>query len=259
MLPDTNDPRFSELEDGQFKFACHPEVSCFNQCCRKLNLVLTPYDILRLKNRLKMTCKEFVERHGVVETGQNGWTQVRLAMNQDEEHECPFLSPQGCTVYEDRPGACRTYPLGRAARGGKETGLQEESFFLVKEEHCRGFEDGPSWTPQSWIKDQGLGPYLEMNDLFLPIITRQASDSDAETIAKKMRMFALACYNLESFRDFVLKTNLAKMFEVSPQRLAKLAQDDEELLKFAFDWLRFSIFGDATMKLRPEVVQTGMA
>jgi hypothetical protein len=40
--------------DEQFRFACSPGVACFNACCRDLNQSLFPYDILRLKKRLKL-------------------------------------------------------------------------------------------------------------------------------------------------------------------------------------------------------------
>ena len=36
-------------EDAKFKFACHPGVSCFNQCCADVNIFLTPYDVLAIK------------------------------------------------------------------------------------------------------------------------------------------------------------------------------------------------------------------
>ncbi len=257
MLPLPDDPRFKPLEGGEFRFACHPGVPCFNQCCRKLNLVLTPYDILRLKNRLGITCQEFIQRYAKVKAGQNGWPQVWLLMTDPPEATCPFLSPEGCLVYPDRPGACRTYPLGRAAKGGAGGGPREEAFFLVREDHCRGFEEGPTWTPEQWMKDQGLSPYNRMNDRFLPLITRQAQDGDPQVIAKKMRMFALACYDLEGFRRFVFETSLTRMFEISQNRLERMRDDDEELLLFAFDWLGFSIFGDPTLHLRAEVTRPG--
>ena len=34
--------------DRPFTFACHPGVPCFTECCRELDLALTPYDVLRL-------------------------------------------------------------------------------------------------------------------------------------------------------------------------------------------------------------------
>ena len=40
------------IQHGKFSFACHPDVPCFTKCCSDLDLALTPYDVLRLKNRL---------------------------------------------------------------------------------------------------------------------------------------------------------------------------------------------------------------
>ncbi len=37
------------VQDETFRFACHSQLPCFTRCCADLKLVLTPYDILRLK------------------------------------------------------------------------------------------------------------------------------------------------------------------------------------------------------------------
>jgi len=251
MLPPVQDKRFQDLGPQGFTFACHPGVACFNQCCRKLELWLTPYDVLRLKRRLQLTSEEFIERFADVKPGQNGWPMPLLLMRVDEaERTCPFLGDQGCTVYEDRPGACRTYPLGRATKGGRDGGPSEEGFFLVREEHCRGFATGRPWQPAQWIADQGLETYNAVNDQFLPIVTRQAPDANPQVIAQKMRMFFMACYDLEAFRKFVQNTRFAQLFLVPDLRLELAAGNDLELLRLGFDWLRFAIFGDATMVLR---------
>ncbi|WP_449246773.1 YkgJ family cysteine cluster protein [Desulfarculus baarsii] len=253
MLPDPKDGRFQELGAGGFRFSCHPGVACFGECCRKLNLVLTPYDVLRLKTRLGLGAEEFIDRHAEVETGQNGWPMPRLQMADNAERTCPFLGQNGCTVYEDRPGACRTYPLGRATRGGQAGGPLEESWFLVREPHCRGFEDGPDWTTEAWTKDQGLEAYHAVNDLFLPIISRQPPAARPEQIHKKMQMFFMACYNLERFREFVANSSLTRMVDLPQARLEAMAQNDLQLLKFAFEWLRFALFGDQTLRLKEGV------
>ena len=41
--------------NSTFKFKCHPNVKCFTKCCRGINIILTPYDIVRLKNRLGLS------------------------------------------------------------------------------------------------------------------------------------------------------------------------------------------------------------
>lgn len=250
MLPDVEDQRFDELGPDGFIFACHPEVPCFNQCCRRLNLRLTPYDVLRLKNHLGLSSEEFIERHTVVESGQNGWPLPCLAMADNEERTCPFLSPEGCKVYPDRPGACRTYPLGRATKGGNTEGPQEESWFLVKEPHCRGFEQGRHWSPQEWTKDQGLDAYNAYNDLFLPLVTRQAPAANAAEAQKKMQMFFMACYNLDQFKLFVANSRLTQIIDLEPIRLELIQSNESQLLRFAFDWLRFSLFGEPALRLK---------
>ncbi len=257
MLPHERDERFQDLEGGSFTFACHPGVPCFNQCCRRLELWLTPYDCLRLKQRLGLSSQEFIEAHAEVEPGQNGWPMPKLKMRQnDPERTCPFVTAEGCSVYEDRPGACRTYPLGRATKGGASSDSPlEEAWFLVREDHCQGFVEGRAWSPREWTRDQGLETYQAVNDLFLPVITRQAPDANPQIIAQKMRMFMMAAYDLEGFRLFLQKSRFKDIFAVDPMRLEMAAVNDLEALKLAFDWLRFSIFGDRTLALRPEVAE----
>jgi len=46
--------------ESQFKFKCHPGVECFTQCCRDINIILTPYDIILLKKKLKLSSDEFL-------------------------------------------------------------------------------------------------------------------------------------------------------------------------------------------------------
>lgn len=256
MLPLPDDERFQELKEDGFTFACHPRVPCFNQCCRKLNLMLTPYDVLRLKQNLGVTASDFLDQYTEIENGQNGWPVPMLAMADNPEQTCPFLTEKGCGVYADRPGACRTYPLGRAAKGGKAaSGPSEEAYFLVREDHCRGFEQGTDWTPESWMKDQGLDAYNHMNDLFMPLITRQAPDANPQVIAQKMRMFFMACFNLEAFHRFVVKSKLTQLYDIDPKLLEAMADNEAELLKFAFLWLRSAIYGENTLSLRPETAE----
>jgi hypothetical protein len=47
-----------ELQQGQdFRFACHPGVSCFGACCSALDLMLTPYDAMRLRRSTSQSSK----------------------------------------------------------------------------------------------------------------------------------------------------------------------------------------------------------
>ena len=48
--------------DSRFRFKCHKDVKCFTKCCRGINITLSPYDIIRLKNRLNLSSEEFLLR-----------------------------------------------------------------------------------------------------------------------------------------------------------------------------------------------------
>lgn len=47
----------------RFAFRCRPELACFNQCCRNLNLFLYPYDVLQLKKALGVSADAFLEEY----------------------------------------------------------------------------------------------------------------------------------------------------------------------------------------------------
>lgn len=81
-----------------------PRVDCVacNHCCRTLSIVLDRKDVARLARRLGTTVDAFVREHvGVAEDGTAHF----------KGRPCPMLGADGaCTVYEDRPRACRDYP-----------------------------------------------------------------------------------------------------------------------------------------------------
>ncbi len=249
-----NNPEpFEYLEDNSFSFACHPGLSCFTECCRDLRLVLTPYDILRLKNRLGLASTDFLDQYTVIKPGEhNGFPAVLLKMREDERRTCPFVTPSGCRIYEDRPGACRIYPIGRASSRTQGQEKAREFHFVVKEAHCLGFNEPRQWTVEHWSQDQGLQPYSFFNDQWTEIITHKGSLGSEEMISKKMQMFFMACYNLDQFRRFVLESTFLQRFDVPEETISRMRTDDEELLKLALRWLKFSLFGEQGIPLRQE-------
>ena len=160
-----------ELEPGQtFCFACHPEVPCFNRCCAELTLPLTPYDVLRLRRHMNdMPSEAFLNDFTRMRTfPDTGFPLPLLRMLEGPGEPCPFVTPGGCSVYENRPGACRFYPLGRGTKMGHE-GV-DERFFLVREPHCHGFDEGKEWTAQTWLASQELDAYNAANDRYMRLI-----------------------------------------------------------------------------------------
>lgn len=73
--------------------------------------------------------------------------------------------------------------------------------------------------------------------------------------AQQREMFYLACYDLDRFRRFIFGTRLLQKFQVDGTRIEAIAWDDEELLKFAIQWLRFTVFGERTPKPKPQIAR----
>lgn len=248
-MPDT----FNYLEGDAFSFACHPGISCFTECCRDLNLVLTPYDLLRLKKSLNLSSADFLDQYTVIKPNvHNGFPAVLLKMMEDERRRCPFVTPTGCRIYEDRPGACRIYPIGRGVSKTQGQEGTREIHFVVKEAHCQGFGEPKEWTVGDWSQDQGLTPYSFYNDLWTEIITHKGSLISEEGLSQKLQMFFMVSYNLDQFRQFVFKSTFLKRFDFPEETLRKMGSDDEELLKQGLKWLKFVLFGERVISLRKE-------
>ncbi len=248
--------QFPRLEaNDKFKFSCHPGVSCFNQCCADVNIFLTPYDVLRLKNQLGITSQDFLDKYTqLVADHKQQLPAVQLRMTETETKHCFFVDPEkGCTVYENRPWSCRMYPVGQASPKESENSTDKKFYFILNEEVCKGFEDGKEWTISEWMIDQGVGDYDIFGEMFKEIAFHDFFEKGKVLTPQKVEMFYLACYNLDRFKEFIKDTTFLKRFDVDKDRLNKMMKDDEELLKFGFDWIKFSLFGEKTMKINEQI------
>ena len=219
-----------------FRFQCRPGISCFTQCCKDVTIVLTPYDVLRLKNSLKVTSDEFLDTYTIIlPKSERLIPLVVLKMNEDNK-KCPFVSEKGCQVYENRPWPCRMYPLDMGDDG---------SFHLIaREENCKGLLESAEQQISSWLEEQDIGTFDEINELFSDVtrpLMAQKLDIDNPSI---MKMIFMALYNLDKFREFVFNSTFLDRFEVEPERIKRIKEDELALLKFAFDWTKFGLFGE---------------
>ena len=227
-----------------FRFSCTNEVACFNECCRDLNQFLTPYDILRLKNRLGLTSSIFLERYTTQHTGpETGLPIITLKTDYAHEFKCPFVTASGCRVYGDRPSSCRTYPLIRFASRSRETGAVTEQYMLLKETHCLGCNQGDNWTVRKWIENQEVTPYNQMNDRFMEIIGLKHRRLPGSLDIKSGLMFHLACYDLDTFRSHIFEKDLLGDRNLGPETLDALKHDDVALMKLGFKWVKETLFG----------------
>ncbi len=93
------DNLFQELHDEVFE-----EINCLDcaNCCSTISPIITDRDIDKMAKALRMKPSEVVEKY--------------LRIDEDNDYvyrsePCPFLgSDNYCSIYEDRPKACREYP-----------------------------------------------------------------------------------------------------------------------------------------------------
>jgi len=244
------------------QFECHPKVSCFTACCHNIKIILTPYDILVLRKRLNIPAHEFITQYTeptYLEKTDMPGVQIKLV---GEKNGCPFVTPEGCTVYEDRPSACRYYPVGMADfhEGGSNDAVEDKFFFLVKEPHCKGHEEPKRWTIKEWRADQGVDLRDEKNKEWLRLVMRRKSFGLQATLSEAAkRMFFMASTDLDTFRKFIFESSFLDTYEIDAETIAKIREDDLELMNFSFKYLANTLFGAGGMTIKAEKIQSKVA
>ncbi len=233
-------------DQDTFCFRCHPGISCFNLCCRNLNLFLYPYDVLRLKHHLAISSDEFIDRYvDVVLRPGHYFPEVLLRMAENEQHTCPFLTAGGCRVYVDRPDTCRTFPVEQGALFDAATGRSTAVHFFRPPDFCRGAKENQQWTLETWARDQEAERYHRMTLRWAEI--RRLFHNDpwgAEgPHGAKARMAFMAAYNPDRFREFLFGSSFFKRYRVKSDLRKKLRVDDKSLLLFGFEWIKLFVWG----------------
>jgi uncharacterized protein len=238
---------------SRFQFRCHKDVKCFTQCCRGINIILTPYDIIGLKNRLGLPSEEFLALYTelqMLEKTDIPVVTLKLLEEEgaaDDRKACPFVRPEGCIVYGDRPTSCRYYPLGVASLAFKDDPEGDEFFFMVREAHCLGFDEDRSWTVLEWRQDQGVDVRDRINARWSDLIVRKRSfPPTMHWTEQAKQMFFLASYNIDKFRAFVFETSFLQRYPVEEPLLSTLRRDDTALLEFGLGWLKGILFKEKT-------------
>jgi Fe-S-cluster containining protein len=255
MNPTENTPGIEPVRLGlesKFNFKCHPDVKCFTKCCRGINIILTPYDIIRLKNRMGISSDEFLAVYTTPRLMEKtDLPMVTLTLLDDDQESCPFVREDGCLVYEDRPTTCRYYPLGVASLSNKEDADSDAFYFFVNEPHCLGFEENAEWTVASWREDQGVDIHDEINAEWADLVVRKRSfPPNMKWTEETKKMFFLASYNIDKFREFVFNSSFLERYDVDATTVEKIRDDEIALLQFGIRWLKWLLFKQGDFKLK---------
>jgi Fe-S-cluster containining protein len=136
-------------------------------CCHGHTILITPWELARLAQGLGQTTRAVRERHTLGGTllrcdgppGIHGPPARRVAA-------CSLYDAQrGCTVHQDRPLACRLYPLGRQRNAGK-TAYYHPGERLPCIELCPTVSELPAQTVGDYLRSQDLAAGEAAHDAY---------------------------------------------------------------------------------------------
>ena len=262
-LPFPESPVVPEMVDGTktIQFRCRKGIACWNACCSNIDISLTPYDILRLKRRLGLASAQFLQQYAVpYELEKDGIAGVKLKPVAGGS-ACQFMKPEGCGVYEDRPTACRYYPVALLSMRRQDEYVDRDAYALVKEEHCLGHNEPRSLTIDDYRAEQGLGEYDELGRGWRQLVLKKKSSGPAvgKPSVRSRQLFFMTCYDLDTFRAFVDSGPFRELYDVPESELKAMLGDSPEseqtLMQFGFRFLRQVLFGEDTIPMHKEVAE----
>ena len=178
-----------------------------------------------------------------------------LKLKLKEDGLCKFVSDEGCDIYDHRPLACRYYPLGfgimKSMKAGGSQG--DDFYFLIKEEHCKGFDEEKEWTVKEWRVNQDIEELDDINKAWVDIILdKKIRGEGVDPDERSLNLFFMGSYDMDSFRKFVFESRFLEIFDVEDKEIEIIQNDEIELLKFAHNWLKYVLYKEPTMALKEE-------
>ncbi|QYZ66217.1 MAG: YkgJ family cysteine cluster protein [Gammaproteobacteria bacterium (ex Lamellibrachia satsuma)] len=242
LVPNILDP------DTEIQFQCSKGISCFNECCRRADIQLTPYDILRLKDNLGISGTELLKKHTVpFEMDKDGIPGVKL--RTDDEGACLFVTDEGCSVYADRPTACRYYPLGHMAMHEAGATEDETRYFMIKEDHCMGHNEDRKISIDAYRREQGVEQYDQINREWLQLMLkkRSAGPSIGRPSDTSLQFFFMCSYDVDRLRRYVLNDSFRATYDLEDTFYETVEKEDVALMLFGARLLKQVLFGDKTI------------
>ena len=239
------------------QFQCRKGIACWNACCSNIDISLTPYDIVRLKQHLELSSSEFLNRYTVpYEMEKDGIAGVKLRPVEGGT-ACRFMTDAGCGVYADRPTACRYYPVALLSMRKQDESIDRQYYAIVREDHCLGHQEPRTQTIDEYRAEQGLPEYDDLAHGWRQLILKKKSSGPTvgKPSKRSLELFFMTCYDIDRFRSFVASDSFSGIYELPADELHAMLLDDVTLLQFGFRFLRQVLFGEMTIPMRAESVE----
>ncbi len=73
------------------------------------------------------------------------------------------------------------------------------------------------------------------------------------------QMFFLVSTDVDGFRQFVLETKFLDTYEIDPEAIDLLKENDEALLLLGFDWMKNVMFQEKSLTMKENVLHEAIA
>ncbi len=206
-----------KTENDSFKFKCQ---QC-GSCCKGSSLIINPYDLIILSKKFNMPLKDFKAKYTKqVIDKNNNIPKLLLKTKQG----CIFLKENKCSIYNERPAACRFYPLGLYKQNN-------EFYYFVGGSHICIKEGEREILVKDYI-NQELGEELvQINKTWLDFETLLINSK----APLKSQRFILA------YTKIMYEFDNPHVKEKIEKTIGKLSEDPREkfnqIIKFAKEWL----------------------
>jgi len=200
-----------------------------------------------------MSSVEFLKKHTVpFELDAHGMPGVKMRTT-DEDPVCLFMDEEkGCTVYADRPSACRYYPVALMSSRKSDEYHDKQHYALVEEPHCMGHKENRELTVADYRKEQGVEEYDELNREYYRLILKKKSAGPAIGAPSRtsFQFFFMVCYNTDKFKEFLQAPNFRAMYDITDKEYDVIINNDIERLKFGYRLLKQVLFGEESIQMK---------
>ena len=93
-----------------------------------------------------------------------------------------------------------------------------------------------------WIEDQGVAVYNQMNDMLMEIISLKNRFMPGKLDIKSSLLFHMVCYDIDKFRSHIFEKGILDDQNLDPGTLDAVKDDDVELLKLGYKWIKHKLF-----------------
>jgi hypothetical protein len=109
-------------------------------------------------------------------------------------------------------------------------------------------------TIADYRQEQGVIEYDDLARGWRQLVLKKKSSGPTigSLSLKSRQLFFMACYDIDTFHNFVESEAFNKLFKLDPEMRKMLMEDDVELMQFAFRFLKQVLFGEKSIDLDEE-------